>query len=66
MSNNTPLKFITHDDLKVIGFETKNISSNTLAKLSEKMARKMAEAYPENIFWIDLEIIAKELRIKKF
>jgi len=48
-------------DLKSAGFDTKNVDDSTMLKL----ASKMADAYCDHGFWIDLEILADYLKIKK-
>jgi len=48
-------------DLESAGFDTKNVDDGTMSEL----ASKMANAYCEQDFWIDLEILADSLEIKK-
>ncbi len=48
-------------DLESVGFEASNIDDGTMAEL----VSKMADAYCDMGFWIDLEIIAEQLGIKK-
>ncbi|MFA5827168.1 MAG: hypothetical protein WC839_01555 [Candidatus Paceibacterota bacterium] len=52
---------ICRDDLEEVGFDTKNVDDGTMLKL----ASKMADAYCEDGFWIDLEILADHLKIKQ-
>ena len=58
---NFPITGVCRTDLEDIGFNTKNVDDSTM----ERLASKMANAYCENVFWIDLEIIAEHLGIKK-
>lgn len=48
-------------DLEGIGYDTSHVDDLTM----EDLARKMANAYVENVFWIDLEILADYLEIPK-
>ena len=52
---------VSRDDLESIGFDTKNVDDGTMSEL----ASKMADAYCDNGFWIELEILADDLKIKK-
>jgi hypothetical protein len=52
---------VHRDDLKEMGFDASEVSDETMTYL----ASKMANAYIENSFWIDLEIIGEHLEIKK-
>ena len=52
---------VHREDLKSRGFDTSKIDDNTMKRL----ASKMSDAYLENSFWIDLEIIAEYLNIPK-
>ncbi len=52
---------VCRDDLEEIGFDTKNVDDSIMSEL----ASNMADAYCENCFWIDLEILAEDLQIKK-
>lgn len=56
-----PITSVCREDLDSIGYDTTNIDDATMQELAEKMA----DAYVENVFWIDLEIIANDLGIKK-
>ena len=49
------------EDLGGIGFDISNVNDGTMAHL----ASKMADAYCDNGFWIDLPIIAEALDIPK-
>ena len=57
---NFPITGVTRMDLKEIGFDT-DIDDETMVEL----AGKMADAYCDTGFWIDLPIIAERLGIKK-
>lgn len=50
---------VHRDDLASRGYSVKNISNSTMKRL----ANKMGDAYVENCFWDDLEIIADDLEI---
>lgn len=52
---------VCREDLESAGFNTKGVDNGTMLKL----ASKMANAYCDFGFWIDLEIIAEYLGIKK-
>lgn len=52
---------VSREDLDDIGFDTSNVDDSTMANL----ASKLADAYYDNGFWIDLPIIAKHLGIAK-
>lgn len=52
---------LSDDDLADMGFDIHMI---TLAQL-EHLARKMADSYIENHFWIDLEIIADMMNLPR-
>jgi len=54
-----PITTVHRGDLEAAGFDTTAVDDATMADL----AGKMADAYVENAFWIDLEIIAEELGI---
>lgn len=56
-----PITSVCRDDLEEVGFNTKNVDDSTMLKL----ASKMADAYCDHGFWIDLEILADYLKIKK-
>jgi len=56
-----PITSVCRADLEGIGFDTKNVDDSTMSRL----ASKMANAYCENSYWIDLEILAEDLDIKK-
>lgn len=52
---------VAREDLDSIGYDGKKVDDNTMRQL----ASKMADAYCDNGFWIDLPIIADYLEIKK-
>ena len=52
---------VHRDDLEAEGFDASQIDDDTMRKL----ASKLADAYCEHMFWIDLPIIAKALNIAK-
>lgn len=56
-----PITSVSREDLEAEGFNTQNVSDEMMSQL----ASKMANAYVENSFWIDLGIIAEELGIRK-
>lgn len=52
---------VSREDLEGLGYDTSNVEDMTMRRL----ASKMADAYVENVFWIDLPIIADYLEIPK-
>lgn len=52
---------LSREDLESIGFDTSQIDDNTMLDI----ARKMADAYCDNGFWIDLPIIAEHFDVPK-
>ena len=56
-----PITSVSREDLIDIGFDAKNVDDGIM----EHLASKMADAYCDNGFWIDLPIIAEHLGIKK-
>ena len=50
---------VHRNDLEEIGFATDSVSDESMKRL----ASKMADAYCDQGFWIDLEIIAEDLGI---
>ncbi len=52
---------VHRNDLERIGYDTTNVDDPTMRRL----ASKMADAYCEMCFWIDLEIIAEAVGIPK-
>lgn len=57
-----PITSVCRADLESAGFDTKNVDDGTMLEL----ASKMANAYCEDGFWIDLDILAEDLGIKKY
>ena len=56
-----PITSVARADLEGRGFDTRKVEDATM----ERLASKMADAYCENGFWIDLDIIAEYLGIPK-
>jgi hypothetical protein len=56
-----PITSVCRADLESAGFDTKKVDDDTMKEL----ASKMANAYCDDGFWIDLEILADGLKIKK-
>lgn len=56
-----PITSVSRADLEGRGFNTARVSDATMTRL----ASKMADAYCEQSFWIDLDIIAEYLGIPK-
>lgn len=56
-----PITSVCRADLEGVGFNTKDVDDSTMIEL----ASKMADAYCDQDFWIDLEILADDLKIKK-
>jgi len=54
-----PITSVHRDDLKGLGYDTSNVDDGTM----QELASKMADAYLNQVFWIDLPIIADELEI---
>lgn len=52
---------VAREDLEGIGYDTSEVDDATM----ERLASKMADAYCENGFWIDLPILADHLEIPK-
>ena len=52
---------VHRNDLEEIGFATDSVSDESMNQL----ASKLADAYCDQGFWIDLEIIAEDLGIPK-
>ncbi len=61
MYKDFPITSICRADLEESGFDTEEVDDDTMREL----ASKMANAYCSNGFWMDLEILAKHLKIKK-
>lgn len=56
-----PITSVCRADLESAGFNTKNVDDGTMSEL----ASKMADAYCDNGFWIELEVLAEYLKIKR-
>ena len=52
---------VSREDLKEIGFDTSEVSDETM----EYLAKKLGNDYCEQLFWSSLEIIAEYLEIPK-
>ena len=52
---------VSRGDLKAIGFDTSEVSDETM----EYLAKKLGDDYCEQLFWSSLEIIAEYLEIPK-
>lgn len=52
---------VHRDDLEGEGYDVSNVDDGTM----EQLASKMGNAYTDNVFWIDLGIIAEGLEIPK-
>src|SRR4051812_40935190 len=52
-----PITSVHRGDLEAAGFNAGAVDDATMIELAEKMA----DAYVENVFWIDLDIIAEAL-----
>jgi hypothetical protein len=56
-----PITSVCRADLEQAGFDTKDVDDDTM----EDLASKMADAYCDNGFWIELDVLAEDLKIKK-
>ena len=54
-----PITSVSRDDLEEIGFDTSNVTDSKM----EYLAKKMADDYLEQMYWISLRIIAEYLEI---
>ncbi len=52
---------VHRDDLRELGYDTSRVDDATMTRL----AGKLADAYCENVFWIDLAIVANHLGIPR-
>lgn len=52
---------VARADLEGVGYDTSEVEDGTMQELADKMS----EAYTNEVFWIDLEIIADYLKIPK-
>ena len=53
---------VSREDLEDIGFNTSEVSDDTMKKL----ASKLADDYCDTLYWISLEAIAESLNIPKY
>lgn len=51
-----PITSVSREDLEALGYDTENISDDTM----ESLASKLADDYCEQLFWTSLDIIASE------
>lgn len=56
-----PISCLSRDDLEDRGYDVSQVSDETMKRL----AKRLGDAYCENSFWIDLDIIADYLEIPK-
>ena len=56
-----PITSVHRDDLDGLGYDANTIDDATMMRLADKMAN----AYLDSAFWIDLPIIADRLEIPK-
>ncbi len=56
-----PITSVHRADLEGLGYNVSKVDDGTMTRL----ASKMADVYCENVFWIDLPIIADHLGIAK-
>lgn len=56
-----PITSVCRADLEEVGFDTADVDDSTMREL----ASKLANAYCDMGFWIDLKIIAEYLGIKR-
>jgi hypothetical protein len=54
-----PITTVSRADLEAVGFDASSVDDGTMLELADKMA----DAYLDNVFWIDLDIIAEALGI---
>jgi len=54
-----PITSVHRTDLEQAGFDASAVDDKTMRRLAEKMA----DAYCESVFWIDLDVIADALGI---
>lgn len=53
---NFPITSVSRADLKALGFDTSNVSDDTM----EHLASKLADDYCEQLFWISLRVLAED------
>jgi len=56
-----PITSVHRDDLEGLGYDTSKVDDATMTELADKIA----DAYLDSAFWIDLPIIADHLEIPK-
>lgn len=56
-----PITSVHRDDLRELGYDTSRVDNATMTRL----ASKLADAYCEHVFWIDLPAIADDLGIPR-
>jgi hypothetical protein len=56
-----PITSVHRADLEGLGYDASGVDDATMSELADKMA----DAYCENVFWIDLPIIADALEIPR-
>jgi hypothetical protein len=54
-----PITSIHRSDLEQAGFDASVVDDGTMIEIAEKMA----DAYLDQVFWIDLEVIAEALGV---
>jgi len=52
---------VSREDLEELGFDTSEVSDETM----ERLASKLADDYCEQLFWTSLDIIAEYMKIPK-
>jgi hypothetical protein len=56
-----PIVFLHRDDLALLGFDTSDVDDGMM----ELLARGLEDVYVQNWFWIGVEILADDLKIKR-
>lgn len=56
-----PITSVTREDLAQKGFDTREVSDETM----ERLASKMADDYIDQLFWISLDILAEDAGIPR-
>lgn len=56
-----PITSVTREDLNAKGFDTREVSDETM----ERLASKMADDYIDQLFWISLDILAEDAGIPR-
>ena len=54
-----PITSVHRSDLEQAGFDASAVDDGTMIEIAEKMA----DAYLDQVFWIDLEVIAEALGV---